>query len=159
MPSPALPEPGYAHTLVVGGESRLEIARAAVPNAEILSCDTCDDSPHPVRDARALTSLVRLLRARRVDVLHTCHAKAGVLGRAAGRIAGVPVVLHSVSAADFGPGFGRLASIVYRTAERAAARWDGTPTSSPGVNLRSRFTRSGDRPARAVQDSCARRWM
>jgi glycosyltransferase involved in cell wall biosynthesis len=138
----ALPEPEYAHTLVVGGESRLEIARAAVPTAEVLVVRHLRRSPHPVRDARALTSLVRLLRARRVDVLHTCHAKAGVLGRAAGRITGVPVVMHSISAADFGPGFGRLASVVYRTAERAAARWTDAYFVA-GSDLRSRFLDAG----------------
>jgi glycosyltransferase involved in cell wall biosynthesis len=46
----------------------------------------------PVEDARALGMLVRLLRRRRYDLVHLHSSKAGVLGRLAGRLAGVPVV-------------------------------------------------------------------
>ena len=46
----------------------------------------------PVEDARALGMLVRLLRRRRYDLVHLHSSKAGVLGRLAGRVAGVPVV-------------------------------------------------------------------
>ena len=46
----------------------------------------------PSRDAGALAALVRLLRTGRFDLLHVHAAKAGMLGRVAARIAGVPVV-------------------------------------------------------------------
>lgn len=47
------------------------------------------------RDAQAFGQLVRALRALRPDVLHTHTPKAGVLGRVAGRVAGVPVVVNT----------------------------------------------------------------
>ncbi|MGB8861927.1 MAG: glycosyltransferase family 4 protein [Ilumatobacteraceae bacterium] len=46
-------------------------------------------------DLRAFRQLVRLLRAERPDVLHTHNPKPGVLGRMAGRIARVPVVVNT----------------------------------------------------------------
>jgi glycosyltransferase involved in cell wall biosynthesis len=46
----------------------------------------------PAEDARALGALARLLRRRRYDLVHLHSSKAGVLGRLAGRLAGVPVV-------------------------------------------------------------------
>jgi glycosyltransferase involved in cell wall biosynthesis len=52
-------------------------------------------SPRPGDDARALAFLVRELRRRRPDVVHTHTAKAGVLGRLAARAARVPAVVHS----------------------------------------------------------------
>jgi glycosyltransferase involved in cell wall biosynthesis len=50
----------------------------------------------PVRDLRAFVQLVRHLRRHRFDVVHTHGLKPGLLGRAAARLAGVPVVLHTI---------------------------------------------------------------
>lgn len=57
-------------------------------------------SIRPVSDTRTLIWLVRDLRRRRPDVLHTHSAKAGVLGRVAGRVLGIPVV-HTVHGWSF----------------------------------------------------------
>lgn len=49
----------------------------------------------PVADLRALLGLWRLLRRHPVDVLHSTTPKAGLLAAIAGRLAGVPVRLHT----------------------------------------------------------------
>ncbi len=46
-------------------------------------------------DARAFAQLLLLLRGLDLDVLHTHTPKAGVMGRIAGRLAGVPVVVNT----------------------------------------------------------------
>lgn len=46
---------------------------------------------NPLRDALALVELVRLCRRERPDILHANSSKAGVLGRIAGALAGVPI--------------------------------------------------------------------
>jgi glycosyltransferase involved in cell wall biosynthesis len=51
---------------------------------------------HPWHDARALRALTRFFRERAVDVVHTNSSKAGILGRAAARRAGVETVVHTV---------------------------------------------------------------
>lgn len=53
-------------------------------------------------DPRALTRLVRLLRESRPTLLCTFLFHANVLGRVAGRLAGVPVVVSSIRNAVFG---------------------------------------------------------
>lgn len=50
----------------------------------------------PLALARALTVLVRHLREERPDIVHTHCSVPGVLGRIAARLAGVPVVMHTV---------------------------------------------------------------
>jgi glycosyltransferase involved in cell wall biosynthesis/ribosomal protein S18 acetylase RimI-like enzyme len=51
---------------------------------------------NPVADARAFGELLRILRRERFDVVHVHTPKAGVLGRIAGRMAGIPVVVNTV---------------------------------------------------------------
>jgi glycosyltransferase involved in cell wall biosynthesis len=46
-------------------------------------------------DLRAARSLWRTLRAERPDVLHTHNPKPGIYGRILGRLAGVPLVVHT----------------------------------------------------------------
>lgn len=48
-----------------------------------------------VSDLKAFLELFRTLRRLKLDVLHTHTPKAGVMGRIAGRLAGVPVVVNT----------------------------------------------------------------
>ena len=57
----------------------------------------------PAADARALADLVRFLRRHRFAIVHTHSAKGGILGRWAARLAGVPIVVHTVHGWSFGP--------------------------------------------------------
>jgi glycosyltransferase involved in cell wall biosynthesis len=69
------------------------------------------------RDLAGLVELVRLLRRERPDILHASSSKAGVLGRLAGALAGVPIRVFTVHGWAFAayPGLvGRL----YRWADR-----------------------------------------
>lgn len=47
------------------------------------------------RDFKALGTLVGLMRRERPQIVHTHTAKAGFVGRVAGRLAGVPIVIHT----------------------------------------------------------------
>lgn len=47
------------------------------------------------RDMRAMAALYRLMRCERPHIVHTHTAKAGVLGRVAAWLAGVPIVVHT----------------------------------------------------------------
>ncbi|HTF28618.1 MAG TPA: glycosyltransferase, partial [Flavitalea sp.] len=51
----------------------------------------------PLEDLKALWSLYRLFRQEKPTIVHTHTPKAGVLGMIAGRLAGVPVRLHTVA--------------------------------------------------------------
>ena len=51
---------------------------------------------NPVLDPIALSSLVRVFRRGKYDVVHTHSSKAGILARLAARMARVPVVVHTV---------------------------------------------------------------
>ncbi|MGQ0668512.1 MAG: GNAT family N-acetyltransferase [Actinomycetota bacterium] len=50
----------------------------------------------PAADARAFGELVAILRRERFDLVHTHNPKPGVMGRIAGRLAGVPCVVNTM---------------------------------------------------------------
>jgi glycosyltransferase involved in cell wall biosynthesis len=73
--------------------------------------------PVGARDLAGLVELVRLLRRHRPDILHASSSKAGVLGRLAGAVAGVPIrifTVHGWAFAAYSGATGRL----YRVADR-----------------------------------------
>jgi glycosyltransferase involved in cell wall biosynthesis/ribosomal protein S18 acetylase RimI-like enzyme len=50
----------------------------------------------PASDVRAFLELLRILRRERFDLVHTHTPKAGVMGRIAARVTGVPCVVSSI---------------------------------------------------------------
>jgi glycosyltransferase involved in cell wall biosynthesis len=56
---------------------------------------------NPVADAKALFRLYRLIRTGRYHIVHTHSSKAGVLGRIAAKLAGTPIVVHTLHSLVF----------------------------------------------------------
>jgi glycosyltransferase involved in cell wall biosynthesis len=52
-------------------------------------------------DPIVLIKLIKLMRKNHYDVVHTHTTKAGILGRIAARIAGVPVIVHGLHGSTF----------------------------------------------------------
>jgi len=55
----------------------------------------------PLTDLRALFALVRLFRGEKYHIVHTHSSKAGILGRMAARMAGIPIVVHTLHSLVF----------------------------------------------------------
>ncbi|MEM7129622.1 MAG: glycosyltransferase family 4 protein [Chloroflexota bacterium] len=51
---------------------------------------------HPLKDAIALVKLIRHIRKNQYAIVHTHSSKAGIIGRWAARVAGVPLIVHTV---------------------------------------------------------------
>jgi len=75
-----------------------------------------------LRDVRTLWRLVRILRAKRPDIVHTHTSKAGALGRLAAAIAGVPIRVHTFHGLVFSGHFSRWRSRLYIHLERLLGR-------------------------------------
>lgn len=72
----------------------------------------------PWRDPAAVIELTRLLRRERPDIVHASSSKAGVLGRLAATLAGVPIRIFTAHGWAFAAHTG-AASLLYRWADRA----------------------------------------
>ncbi|MDP6793712.1 MAG: glycosyltransferase [Anaerolineales bacterium] len=76
----------------------------------------------PWDDGIALFRLLQLMRCTTPEIVHTHTSKAGVLGRLAARLAGVPVVVHTFHGHVFSDYWGPVMSKVPVVIERLMAR-------------------------------------
>jgi glycosyltransferase involved in cell wall biosynthesis len=113
--------PEARHHVVVGRESDVALARRELAPATLTVLPTLVRRPDPLRDLPALRRLIRLVGTNRYDLVVTHQSKAGVLARTAAGIHGVPAV-HSLSMANFGPGYPAWQSALFRRLEARLVR-------------------------------------
>lgn len=79
---------------------------------------------NPFRDVVSFIQLMKILKAEKPDLLHTHSSKAGFLGRLAGRMMKVPVIVHTPNAFAFGREGGTvLLDGLYRVLEQVAGNF------------------------------------
>lgn len=88
---------------------------------------------HPVRnfvqrisiwnDLMALWELICLMRQEKYDIVHTHNSKAGFIGRLAARIAGVPIIVHTIHGFAFHEFEKPPRQILFILLEKFAARF------------------------------------
>jgi glycosyltransferase involved in cell wall biosynthesis len=104
------------HGMVDAGEAEVGLAAADVPRVRIASLRR---PIRPADDARALASLIALVRGYRPDIIHTHLSKAGLLGRLAGLLARSRARrVHTFHGNLFGGYFGAEATNAIIGAER-----------------------------------------
>jgi len=72
----------------------------------------------PLTDTLAIFKMRNYFRCVRPDIVHTHTSKAGVVGRVAARLAGVPNVIHTVHGFPFHPGMSWMKYRVYKQIEK-----------------------------------------
>jgi glycosyltransferase involved in cell wall biosynthesis len=75
----------------------------------------------PAKDLAALLKLARMMQAGGYTIVHTHSSKAGILGRLAARLAGVPVIVHTVHGWSFHDHMPALTRRIYIALERLCA--------------------------------------
>lgn len=75
----------------------------------------------PLAHSVSLARLTKIIRRGRFDVVHTHTPVAGLLGRVAARLAGVPSVVYTAHGFYFHEGMGRLSRSVFSAVERFGA--------------------------------------
>ena len=136
----ALPE--HQHHVIIGRDSDIDLASRQLPGVRVTLEPSLRRSVHPWWDAIALLHLRRTITEGEYELVVTHQSKAGVLGRLAARTTGAPPVVHSLSMADFGPGYSAHESRLFRTLERILARRTAG-YAVVGTDLANRFGHIG----------------
>ncbi|MDY6953648.1 MAG: glycosyltransferase family 4 protein, partial [Thermodesulfobacteriota bacterium] len=101
---------------------RGRIKMAEERGVKVISVPSLVRSIDPVQDLRAFFALWKGIVMERPLMVHTHTSKAGILGRLAAKLAGVPYIVHTPHGHVFYGHFGPLASRLFLIAERLMAR-------------------------------------
>ncbi|MGH2997653.1 MAG: glycosyltransferase family 4 protein, partial [Gaiellaceae bacterium] len=111
---------------------------------------------HPASDVLAFVELIDILRRERFDLLHTHNPKPGIMGRLAGRIAGVPCVVNTVHGLYATPASSLAQRATVLALERLAARFSDLELYQSEEDLRWAIRRRVVKPwkARYLGNGC-----
>jgi len=96
-----LPRQQYDVALVTGPEGLLVDWANRIPELKRVWIPELIREVRPIEDAKALFELWRLFRRERPQIVHTHSSKAGILGRWAAKLAGVPFIFHTAHGFGF----------------------------------------------------------
>jgi glycosyltransferase involved in cell wall biosynthesis len=142
----------YSSWLVTGREgpgegNYLDLHHRTVPGLTVVP--DLERRIRGYRDVRALVGLLKIIRRHRPHIVHTHTAKAGVIGRLAARLAGVPVVVHTYHGHVFHGYFSPAQTKRFVAIERLLARWTDR-LLAVSVEVRSDLLALGIGPADRV---------
>jgi glycosyltransferase involved in cell wall biosynthesis len=86
----------FRPVLIAGPGGLLTEEAHALEGVEVCLIPSLIREIRPIQDLRALWELVRTFRRLRPKFVHTHSSKAGILGRLAAWLAGVPCILHTI---------------------------------------------------------------
>ena len=85
----------YTIDLAIGRDSQPDLLKN-YGRGQIFQINTLVRDSNPFLDLVALFQLYRLIKSGNYRIVHTHTGKAGVLGRLAARMAGVPIIVHGL---------------------------------------------------------------
>jgi len=89
-------------------------------NIEYAGVDCIWRQIRPLKDLAGLFRLWRFLKMEHVTIVHTHTTKAGFVGRIAARLAGVPIIIHTIHGFAFHEGSSRAKITFYTLLEKIA---------------------------------------
>ncbi|MDQ4144430.1 MAG: glycosyltransferase [Actinomycetota bacterium] len=120
--------PRFESRLLIGtvGAGEADYLQLRAPHLPAVRVPGLGRSPNPLGDATALLRVVREIQRFRPHIVHTHTAKAGVLGRVAARLCGVPATVHTFHGhllyGYFSPGVERCVVQAERLLARSTTR-------------------------------------
>jgi glycosyltransferase involved in cell wall biosynthesis len=91
----------FSPVLVAGVGGELDQEARSLPDAEVHLVPYLRHPIAPINDPTAIFRLASLFKKVGADLVHTHSSKAGVIGRLAARLAGVPAIVHTVHGWSF----------------------------------------------------------
>lgn len=91
----------YAKYLVSSNQGFLVKDVLGIPGVETVLLSSLQRPINPWADLVTLFRLILLFKSKGIDLVHTHSSKAGILGRWAAKLAGVPVIVHTIHGWSF----------------------------------------------------------
>jgi glycosyltransferase involved in cell wall biosynthesis len=117
-----LPRDRYELGLVTGPEGLLVDWASRIEKLDRVWLPSLIREVRPVQDLKALFSMLRLFQREKPLIVHTHSSKAGILGRWAAKLAGVPFIFHTAHGFGFHDFQRPMVKRVYVFLERITTR-------------------------------------
>lgn len=96
----------------------------------------------PINDIKALFNIYKVIKKNQYDIVHTHIAKAGVLGRLAAKIAGVPYIVHGIHGITFPKTINPFLRFLFKSIEKFCGRF--TDVFIPvGEDIKQKYLNAG----------------
>lgn len=112
----------FRPVLITGEPGLLDAEARALAGVEFHQIPHLVREVRPWADLRAMLALYRRLRQIKPAIVHTHSSKAGILGRLAAWLAGVPIIVHSIHGFGFASYQSPLQRRVLTAVEQVVAR-------------------------------------
>ncbi len=99
------------------------VAEFAETGAELIHSTYWRRNVSPLNDLRFLFELFNLCHRRQFDIVHTHTSKTGIVGRLAARLAGTPLIIHTIHGFSFHEFSRGVGPCVYLTLEQIAGHF------------------------------------
>ncbi|UCE17748.1 MAG: glycosyltransferase family 4 protein [Gemmatimonadota bacterium] len=106
-----------------------------IPGIRVLLEKSIQREIHLISDFVAFWKIYMHIRRERYDIVHTHSSKPGVLGRAASKLAGVPVVIHTIHGFPFNDYMNFFVRKFYIFLEKMASKWADKMITVSNLNL------------------------
>lgn len=107
--------------ILAAGQDDWLIRQAEAMNIKTYFCKNLIRSINPINDFKAFFELLKIIKSEKPDIVHCHSSKAGIIGRIAAWIAGVPVIMFTAHGWAFTEGVSKTNRAVYRFIEKYAA--------------------------------------
>lgn len=132
---------GFDCDLMVGRDSDMEFAKNNI-NKKIFINKYLIRAINPIKDIIAFFVIYKLIKKEKYDIVHTHLAKAGILGRLAAKLAGAPVIIHTLHGTIFHQELNPITRKIYIMFERWLARYTDC-IISVGYDLKNKYLQAG----------------
>ena len=113
----------YTVYLVSSNKGTLVKDALGIPGVKTVSLSSLKRPINPFADLVTLFKLTFLLKKEGITLVHTHSSKAGILGRWAARLAGVPVIIHTIHGWSFHNHLNFPTKSLYTFLERTTAKF------------------------------------
>ena len=113
----------YTVYLVSSNKGTLVKDALGIPGVKTVSLSSLKRPINPFADLVTLFKLTFLLKKEGITLVHTHSSKAGILGRWAARLAGVPVIIHTIHGWSFHNHLNFPTKSLYAFLERITAKF------------------------------------
>ena len=140
----------YEVTLMSAAEGDWLDRALKMKNVKLIFINELVRPIHLIYDMLALFKIYRIIRKEEYDIVHTHSSKPGFSGRIAAKLAGVPIIVHTVHGFPFNDFMNPLLKSFFITLEKALAKISNVLVTVSKLNMQKIVELKIADPARLV---------